>query len=74
MRYKILQDNEEINTIIADEPFVTAYCAANGYTFEEAHLPEFEPIPEPEADPTQLDRVEAQVTYTAMMTNTLLEV
>ena len=28
-------------------------------------------IPEPE--PTQLDRVEAQVTYTAMMTDTLLE-
>lgn len=24
-------------------------------------------------EPTQLDRVEAQVTYTAMMTNTLLE-
>lgn len=26
------------------------------------------------ADPTQLDRIEAQVTYTAMMTDTLLEV
>ena len=26
------------------------------------------------AEPTQLDRVEAQVTYTAMMTDTLLEV
>ncbi len=31
-------------------------------------------IPEPEAAPTQLDRVEAQVTYTAMMTGTMLEV
>lgn len=35
------------------------------------------PIPVPEAllepEPTQLDRVEAQVTYTAMMTDTLLE-
>ena len=29
--------------------------------------------PEPEPEPTQLDRVEAQVTYTAMMTDTLLE-
>ena len=29
--------------------------------------------PEPELEPTQLDRVEAQVTYTAMMTDTLLE-
>lgn len=34
--------------------------------------PEPEPVPEPE--PTQLDILEAQVTYTAMMTDTLLEV
>lgn len=34
-------------------------------------MPEPEPAPEPE--PTQLDRVEAQATYTAMMTDTLLE-
>lgn len=33
-----------------------------------------EPETEPEPAPTQLDRVEAQVTYTAMMTDTLLEV
>lgn len=35
------------------------------------------PIPEPEPErnePTQLDIIEAQVTYTAMMTDTLLEV
>ena len=30
--------------------------------------------PEPEEMPTQLDILEAQVTYTAMMTDTLLEV
>jgi hypothetical protein len=29
--------------------------------------------PEPEEQPTQLDRVEAQLAYTAMMTDTLLE-
>lgn len=34
-------------------------------------VPDPEPGPTPE--PTQLDRVEAQVTYTAMMTDTLLE-
>ena len=35
----------------------------------------YEPLPEPEpAEPTQLDILEAQVTYTAMMTDTLLEV
>ena len=35
-------------------------------------MPEPEPIPE--AEPTQLDIIEAQVTYTAMMTNTLVGV
>lgn len=30
-------------------------------------------IPDPETEPTQLDTIEAQVTYTAMMTDTLLE-
>jgi hypothetical protein len=35
-------------------------------------MPEPEPAPEPES--TQLDIIEAQVTYTAMMTDTLLEV
>ena len=32
------------------------------------------PIIEPEVVPTQLDMIEAQITYTAMMTDTLLEV
>lgn len=31
-------------------------------------------LPEPEPEATQLDIIEAQVTYTAMMTDTLLEV
>lgn len=30
--------------------------------------------PEPDVQPSQLDMIEAQVTYTAMMTDTLLEV
>lgn len=36
-----------------------------------------DPLPEPgetDPEPTQLDLIEAQVTYTAMMTDTLLEV
>ena len=38
-------------------------------------VPEPTPEPEPvEPKPTQLDMIEAQVTYTAMMTDTLLEV
>ena len=32
------------------------------------------PVVEPEVVPSQLDLIEAQVTYTAMMTDTLLEV
>lgn len=36
-------------------------------------LPVPEPAPEPTPAPTQLDRIEAQTTYTAMMTGTLLE-
>lgn len=32
----------------------------------------YDPIPEPEAEASQLDIIEAQVTYTAMMTDTLL--
>ena len=42
--------------------------AHNGeYTIEDDGVEEV-------TEPTQLDRVEAQVTYTAMMTDTLLEV
>ena len=37
-------------------------------------LPMPEPEPMPESAPSQLDIIEAQVTYTAMMTDTLLEV
>ena len=36
----------------------------------------YDPLPEPEPEPetpSQIDRVEAQATYTAMMTDTLLE-
>lgn len=34
-------------------------------------VPEPEPAPMPE--PTQLDRIEAQIAYTALMTNTLID-
>lgn len=62
MLYKILKEGEQINTIVADEAFVTAYCEENGYTFEE--LEETEPVaPEPAA-PTveeQLAELQSQV-------------
>lgn len=54
-------------------------------TLPEGNLPDYQyidgefvynPLPkeEPEEKPSQLDIIEAQVTYTAMMTDTLLEV
>ena len=70
MRYKIFENGEEINIIVADETFIEKYCAENGYTYEEENLPEPEPV---EPEPTPYDILEAQVTYTAMMTDTLLE-
>lgn len=33
-RFKIFSSDAMINTIIADNAFVSEYCAANGYTFE----------------------------------------
>lgn len=68
MKYRIFQNGVEINTIEAGQPFVSDYCQRNGYTFDETIDPE-DVVPEP----TQLDRVEAQVAYTAMMTGTTLE-
>lgn len=43
MDYRILKDGELINTIVASEEFVSAYCAENGYTYEPVAKPEPEP-------------------------------
>ena len=56
---------EGVDTVTSYEPNVEAWEAWK------ASLPD--PIEEVE-EPTQLDLIEAQVTYTAMMTDTLLEV
>lgn len=49
---------------------ITDYKYINGkYVYDPLTKPE-----EPEEQPSQLDVLEAQVTYTAMMTDTLLEV
>lgn len=76
--YQLNKDGERVNDIICEPEFVEWYAAQHGYTYHEIPSPtpttpeEVEP---PELDePTQLDRVEAQATYTAMMTDTLLEV
>lgn len=68
-KYKLFSDGVEINTIESGEDFCKSYCEKHGYTYKLIH----DPVPEPMPELTQLDRIEAQVTYTAMMTNTLLE-
>ena len=46
--YRIFEDGNEINTIVADEAFCSEYCEKNGYTYE--LMPEPEPIPEQTED------------------------
>lgn len=77
-RYNVYDGSKLVNSIEASFMFVSAYCQSNGYTFEEAPLPE--PVkPEPTTEErlaaleTASDRLDAQVTYTAMMTDTLME-
>lgn len=80
-KYKIIVSGESpdetatpIEPVILDK--MIPYSAANEEIAKaEAYNGEYEIIDdgEPEPAPTQLDRIEAQTTYTAMMTDTLLE-
>lgn len=72
--------DEEGNPIIITEEYTDTetvmepreYTMMTVTAMTEGTLPE--PEPEVTSEPTQLDLIEAQVTYTAMMTDTLLEV
>lgn len=71
------QEEPQIEEILS--PVTMGYNEANEEIAKrEAYNGEYEIVddgqPDPAETPTQLDRVEAQVTYTAMMTDTLLEV
>lgn len=72
MNYCIINNENRIeNIIVSDESFANSIGALpmyDGAKIGDVYSP---PIPEPE--PSQLDIIEAQVTYTAMMTDTLLE-
>ena len=59
---KELRTHREDISAILEQVKLEAYNAE--YTVEEDNK---------QAEPTQADRIEAQVTYTAMMTDTLLE-
>lgn len=71
MNYCIVNDENIIeNIIVCESDEVAAQFGAvtsyDGAAIGEAYSP-------PPPPPTQLDRVEAQATYTAMMTDTLME-
>lgn len=59
MRYKVFCNGELVNTIIADEEFVAALCAAEGLTYEPDPLPE--PEPEPGGDGSVWDEMAAAI-------------
>ena len=58
----ITVENDTVTEMSINQPALDAYIAS---------MPE---ETETVSEPTQLDKIEAQVTYTAMMTDTLLEV
>ncbi|MBE6070214.1 MAG: hypothetical protein E7211_21360 [Clostridium lundense] len=67
MNYAIVDNGIVVNIIVADESFAEAIGALpvyDGCMIGEAYDP---PVP-----PTPTDKLEAQVFYTAMMTDTLL--
>ena len=73
LKYRL--ENEDGNV----QEFGLAYSASNEALVKKIALDgeysiEDDEQPEPAEAPSQLDIIEAQVTYTAMMTDTLLEV
>ena len=79
IKFKLLQNEDAVKSDGAEPVFVLnskPYSEANEEIAKsEAYNGEYtiEDDGQPEPAPTQLDRIEAQTTYTAMMTDTLLE-
>ncbi len=55
MKYRIMKNGEEINTIVAGSDFVEEYCKDNGYTHELLPEPILEPEPTTEQRVTELE-------------------
>lgn len=79
IKFNLLQNEDAVKSDGAEPVFVLnskPYSEANEEIAKaEAYNGEYtiEDDGKPEPAPTQLDRIEAQTTYTAMMTDTLLE-
>ena len=74
IKFKLLQNEDGAKPVFAVN--LKPYSESNEEIAKsEAYNGEYtiEDDGEPEPAPTQLDRIEAQTTYTAMMTDTLLE-
>lgn len=69
MNYAIVEDGIVTNIIVADEEFAARIGAKPDYEGCAIGAPYKPPAPAPTAQ----ERLEAQVAYTAMMTDTLLE-
>ena len=77
MRSVVGEDGKECAEPVYNSYNKVADCQPNTELYEAWVAEEAKKAAEAEAieeEPTQLDRVEAQATYTAMMTDTLLEV
>lgn len=78
-QFRLFKDGEENPAlcVLHKRHLIPLYKYANGevkHRSDEEIAADIAAIPDPENEPSQLDMLEAQVTYTAMMTDTLLEV
>lgn len=70
--YAVVPD-DMVKGILATRGFCDIELNEDGTKVVRFTAREIPDLPAAEAEPTQLDQIEAQVTYTAMMTGTLLE-
>ena len=62
-RFKIFENGLLVNTIVGGKPFVDAYCALTGYTYELEELPEPDPVPETPDPQTDTDELLVDLAY-----------
>ena len=75
IKYKFNQSSDEENLVEKIIPYSdVAISIAKEEAYNGEYTIEDDGQPDPAQTPSQLDVIEAQVTYTAMMTDTLLEV
>lgn len=72
--YDLTKGSLSVRTVI--RPDAVPIDNVNKFAWEDSDYEEvrvYIPYEPPESEPSQLDRIEAQVAYTAMMTGTLIE-